>query len=122
MKKDYHLPRTRKIRVYPRKAERDELKRWFGVVRRAYNIAVTVEEAARRGEGEIYDRISTLAEEVKLNKDGTPKMKIKHGMTYPATRGWRDAKTQVARQMEREDGIEWVLAVPQDVRDWHSRF
>ena len=54
-KKIYNLPRTKKLRVYPTQAERDTLKQWFGVVRRAYNTAVVVHKAMEKKEGEVYE-------------------------------------------------------------------
>ncbi|MCP4445086.1 MAG: helix-turn-helix domain-containing protein, partial [Myxococcales bacterium] len=117
-KKTYKLPRARKVRVYPRKGERETLKQWFGVTRRAYNTATAVHRAVESKEGEVWDRVVESANEVKRDKQGRPIIKVnkKNGLYHP-TRWMSAAKKEVARQMEREDSIDWVLKVPQVVRD-----
>ncbi|MCP4071667.1 MAG: helix-turn-helix domain-containing protein, partial [Hyphomicrobiales bacterium] len=119
-KKTYKLPRARKVRVYPRKGERETLKQWFGVARRAYNTAAAVHRAVESKEGKVWDRVVESTNEVKRDKQGRPIVKVKvnkkNGLYHP-TRGMSAAKKEVARQMEREDGIDWVLKVPQVVRD-----
>lgn len=116
-KKVYNLPRTRKLRVYPNHAERETLKRWFGVVRRAYNTGVMVHKAVENKEGKIYQRVKKSAMEVKRDKQERPIIKAKSGKIYHLTRGWNDAKKQVTREMEREGKEDWVLNVPREVRD-----
>ena len=116
-KKIYNLPRTKKLRVYPNKTERDTLKQWFGVVRRAYNTAVAVHQAVEEKAGEVYRRVKMSALEVKRDKDGRPVIKAKGGSIYHVTRGWGEAKKHVSREIEREGREEWVLSVPQAIRD-----
>ncbi len=116
-KKVYNLPRTKKLRVYPNHTERETLKQWFGVVRRAYNIGVAVHRAVEKKEGEVYERVREKALEIKRDKQGRPVIKAKKGVIYHLTRGWSSAKKQVTREMEREGKEEWVLKVPREVRD-----
>jgi transposase len=117
VKKVYNLPRAKKLRVYPNKTERETLKQWFGVVRRAYNTAVVVHQDVEKKQGEVYERVRASAMQVKRDKEGRPIIKAKESKIHHLTRGWADAKKQVARQMEREGGEDWVLKVPQAIRD-----
>lgn len=116
-KKIYNLPRTRKIRVYPLKSERDILKKWFGVTRRAYNIGVSLHHKIKQNDKETINKVTQLANEVKRDKLGIPIIKSKEGKIYYLTRGWDDALKLYTRQIERDGKEEWVLEVPQAIRD-----
>ena len=86
-KKVYNLPRTRKLRVYPNQIERDTLKQWFGAVRRAYNKAVGVHKAVEKQQGELYERVKSLALKLKRMEDGRPIIKANEAGIYHQTRG-----------------------------------
>jgi hypothetical protein len=113
-KKVYHLPRARKVRVYLDAAQKVQLKQWFGVVRRAYNTGVVVHRALRNPDSEIAGRVAVLAVEEKTDGDSETK-KNKDGKVL--VRGRAAAIKQVVREMEREEKLAHVLAVPQALRD-----
>lgn len=116
-KKVFHLPRTSKIRAYPSPQEMETLKQWFGVVRRAYNTAVSVHRSCEEMCDNVYSRVRLSAMEVKRDNQGRPLIKTKDDKIFHLTRGWTDAKKQVSREIEREGKEEWVLSVPQAIRD-----
>lgn len=47
-KKEHHLTRTRKIRLYPTSEEKLILNKWFGMARRSYNIAVQTQKLVKK--------------------------------------------------------------------------
>ncbi len=88
------------------------------MTRRAYNTAVAVDKSVKTKEGHVWDRVVESANEVKRDKLGRPIIKVNEkDRLYHPTRGITAAKKQIARQIECEGGIDWVLAVPQAIRD-----
>lgn len=118
MNKTYQLPRVHKVRVYPNKTERDTIRKWFGLTRRAYNISVEVNRKLKNKDPEITSRVSAFANEVKRDKknNGRPIIKVDdNGKLYHLTRGWKDAMKMVIRHMEKEENF--VKECPQAIRD-----
>lgn len=119
MKKEYHLPRTKKVRIYPRQEEKKKLKQWFGVTRRAYNIAVATKKAVEEGsDQETMRRYNELKNELRRDEHGRPIIKVnQQKKIYLLTKRTKEASIkQLSRQLERE-GEQWVLDVPLEVRD-----
>lgn len=116
-KKVYKYPRTRKVRVFPAASERKTIKEWFGVTRRAYNIAVDIKNKINEKDPNVLEKLKELTNEVKRDKLGRPVIKSKHGKIYYLTRGCKDAQKLLVRRMEREGNLNFVKSVPQAVRD-----
>ncbi len=92
------------------------LKQWFGVVWRAYNTSVVVYNAKKGND--IYEGVNRTTFEVKRDKKGRLVMKAgKDKKVGPVARRWNGAKIQVACEMKREGKVEWVISVPQAIRD-----
>lgn len=104
--------------MYPRKEEKDILKQWFGITRRAYNKSVEIHKKVEENDNDTIEAIQELANEPKIDKDGTQKTKEdKDGNVIYLTRGWNDALKLYVRRMERENAEDYVLKVPQAIRD-----
>ena len=101
-KKTYDLPRARKVRVYPKAAERTTLRQWFGVTRKVYNIATEVLNAVQKKD------VVVLAEIEASKERGEEK-----------ARGDKEALRFIIRQRVRafREANEWVKECPQSVYD-----
>ncbi len=82
----------------------ETLKHSFGVVRRAYNTAVSVHRSCERKLDDIYSRVRLCAIEVKRDNYGRPLIKVKDGKIYHVTRGLSDAKQSVSRELSAKLG------------------
>ncbi|CAK9035006.1 Putative transposase A625R [Durusdinium trenchii] len=116
-KKVYNKPRATKYRVHPLKGQRETLKKWFGLSRRAYNTAVAVHKALEAGDKEVVTAVGELTNEVKLDKEGNPVLRQNRTTNEmePATRGYNNAVKLYVRRKEREE--DFVSECPQAIRD-----
>ena len=115
-KKVYNKPRVIKYRVFPLKEQREQLKQWFGLTRRAYNTAVEVHNSVYENDPDVVAAVAALANEVKQDKSGRPlTKKDKHGVPYNVTRGHNDALKMYIRHKEK--AAAFVKECPQAIRD-----
>jgi hypothetical protein len=70
----------------------ETLKQFFGVVRCAWNTAVSVHRSCERKIGDIFSGIRLYAIEIKRDNHGRLLIKVKDGKNFHVTRGWSDAK------------------------------
>ncbi len=83
------------MRMSLRPHEMETIKQWFGVVRRAYNTAVSVHRSCEGEVGDSYSRVILGSIEVKCDELRRPLIKTKDGKIHDVTRGWSDANKQI---------------------------